>query len=272
MDPLLRLLLLGPKSPYDADAQAYFAAMPTELTTAEKSAVDTFIRGLKTDSLWTLIDGGNILCLGTAAQCYRDFKVPSRVATVYGTPTFTFTANRGFAGDANTDTTNIPASISTSFIPSSAGGNMTQDSAHFATYRIMSGTTSARSFAGTSGGGHTLYMSPRYAGDVMVGRVNNNTSDNYLTGVTTGTGFFLLSRTGAAVSFGQQNATQGSTITRASTGLPTSAIRYLQLAASSADLTTSQIAFGSYGGGLTPAEGLLLNTHVQTLVTTLRAL
>lgn len=257
---------------YDASARSYFDAMPTQPTQAEKRIVDAFIRGLKADGLWEKIDGGNILCLGTAAQCYVDFKVPTRVATVYSVPTFTFTANRQFMGSGSGDTTNLPDSINTGFTPSTAGGQFSQNSAHLAIYRVQSGgTTSTRNIAGANGTADFTIM-PRSTGDVLSGRACNATADTFLSGITDGTGFFLISRTGAAATFGQNNATQGSTITTASTGNPNDAIRYLQINGLSGALNSEGIAFGCYGGGLTPAEGLLLNTRVQTAVAPLRSL
>lgn len=259
----------------DPDALTYFnavAATGTALTDAQKAIINVFFMDMKAAGLYAKYDGGNFLCLTTAAQCYVDWKVPTRVATVYATPTFTFTANRQFMGSGSGDTTNLPDSINTGFTPSTAGGNFTQNSAHLAVFRIQSGgTTSTRNIAGANGTADFTIM-PRSTGDVLSGRSCNATADTFLSGIVDGSGFFLISRTGAAASFGQNNATQGSTVTTASTGNPNDAIRYLQITGVAGALATEGLAFGCYGGGLTTAEGLLANTIITAAVTALRAL
>jgi hypothetical protein len=83
---------------FDPDARAWFAAMPTQPTNQVKNILNDFIEGLKTDNLWTLIDGGNFLCLETLNQGLVDFKSPSRVATTAPGFTSTFTSYRGVTG------------------------------------------------------------------------------------------------------------------------------------------------------------------------------
>lgn len=258
----------------DASVLAFFNAMPTALTAAEKTLINNFIVGLKADALWNKIDGGNILCLRTEAQCFIDFKVPSRVATTYVTPSYVFTANRQFMSDGNVDTTNLPASINTGWNPSTAGGNYTDDSGHMAVWRIQSGgTTSARSFAGVNAG-NDLLIGARSTSDTMVARINAPTNDTYLgAGVSNnGNGFFLVSRTGDVSSYGQWDATQGSDVATQSTGMPNGNVRVLQLASATAALNTEGCSFISFGGGLSKPEGLLYNSRAQTLITGLRAL
>jgi hypothetical protein len=260
----------------DPSAQAYFNAVEatgTALTDAQKNLINDFFVGLRANNILSKIDGGNILCLTTAAQCYVDFILPSRVATVYSVPTWTFTANRQFMASGSVDTTNLPDAISTGFTPSTAGGQMTQNSAFFGAYRIQNGgTTSTRNYSGANGT-NDITMSPRSTGDVFLGRMNVATGDTLLTGITNGTGFFLMMRTAAAETYGQYNSTQGSAVTRASAGLPNAQIRYLQVDGVSAALSTEGIAFGIYGGGgFSLADGAILNTLVQPLITGLRAL
>jgi len=261
----------------DPDANTYFtavAATGTALTEAQKTLINAFFLGLKADNLYSKIDGGNILCLTTEAQCYVDFKVPSRVATVYSVPTFTFTANRQFYGSGSADTVNLPDSINTGFTPSTAGGQMTLNSAFLGVYRVQNGgTTSTRVFAGANAVANDVVLTPRSTGDVFTGRVNNSTSDNLVSSITNGTGFFLALRIAAAETYGQYNTTQGSVVTRASAGLPDVPIRYLQVVGGTGVFSSEGIAFGIYGGGgFTLVDGLSLNTRVQTLITGLRAL
>lgn len=86
------LMLDGSGNSYDPSASAWFAAMPTQPTAQVKGILNAFIVGLKNDSLWSLLDGGNFLCLETLDQGLVDFKSPARVATTAPGFTSTFTA------------------------------------------------------------------------------------------------------------------------------------------------------------------------------------
>jgi len=61
-------MLDGSGNSYDPSASAWFAAMPTQPTAQVKGILNAFIVGLKNDSLWSLLDGGNFLCLETLDQ------------------------------------------------------------------------------------------------------------------------------------------------------------------------------------------------------------
>lgn len=68
----------GGESPYSAETQAYFAAVPNNTySDAEKLAIDTFIRGLKTDGIWTKLDQLYLLCAKSSTE------TESRVNLVY---------------------------------------------------------------------------------------------------------------------------------------------------------------------------------------------
>lgn len=259
-------------SPYTQSAITYFNAMPTQPTAAEKRLVDTFVRAGQARGWWPVLDTALIMALGTVQQCLVDLKVPSRVATVYATPSYIFTANRQFMSDGNTDTVNLPASIQIPWNPSTAGGNYTDDSAHLALWRIQNGgTVSTRNLGGISAGNDLIILA-RSTGDNFIGRVNFPTNDTYLAGSNDGNGFFLLSRTADAVSYGQWNATQGSDVITASTGMPNGNLRALQCAGVAAGLSTEGLSLISAGGGMTKPIGLLYNADVAALINGLRAL
>lgn len=262
------LILLPPhrilRPSTDPDALTFFNAMPTSLTAAEKNLVEAFIVGVKADGVWSKIDGGNILALGTAAQCYRDFKVPSRVATVAGSPTFTFVANRQFTPSGAAGQTDY---IDTGFVPSSAGGQFTRNSAMVAIYSVTAGQNAQADIG--ANGATDFYMRCRTATDATTGASNSGTA-TFASGVTDGSGFFIFTRTTSTLTTVYRNGSSIGTNPAASSGLCDAAIRYMQIQGFVG--STRGASFACYGGGLTTGEVALLTTRVQTLTTGLRAL
>lgn len=246
---------------YNSSADAYFAALPDDEPTPVKAIVNAFIVGLKADGLWSNIDGGNILCLGTAGNGLVDFRNPARVATLAPGFTSTFTAYRGFTGSGSASGSQN-AYIDTGFIPSTAGGVMTRDSAHIAVFSRSSGTNNNLMMG--ANGAYDIYVVPRNSSNQTSGRSNNSTTDILLPDTTDGFGLFLLSRTGASETKAYRNGVAGSVITTPSTGLADASLRYLQLQGATA--TLNQAALGCYGAGLNAQEAARLDARVQALI------
>lgn len=246
--------------PYDSSAAAYFAAMGTQESASVKNAIDTFIRGLKSDNLWSVIDGGNILALSTSANARVDFKAPSRVATVTGSPTFT--AYRGFSGTGATNEL-----VDTTFVPSTMGVTYLQDSAHIAFY-VSNNIQSTLAPFGVSTGS-SAYIFPRNTADQSQHRLNDGTTTT-IASSTDSRGLFCSSRTGAAAGALYRNGVSLGTRAIASTQRPTGTIKILALNTATAS-APHVIAFGCYGGGLNATQAANLNSRVTTLLTALGA-
>lgn len=251
-------------------AAAYFSAMPTPLTSAEKALVSSFVNGLIADNLWRLFDRIGIRCLGTQAQSLVDLKDPSRSATIYATPALTFTPNRGFTGSSSADTTNLPDSINTGFIPSAAGGQMTLNSSSIGMY-VATNTSSANVAFGANGT-NDLYVIIRNASSNSIIRSNNVTNVTIATGtILDASGLYILSRTAADVTKSYIGGAQvGVTSAQASVGLADAPVRFLQVAAQPGTPYTD--CFDFVGGGLNDAQAAAFTNRVNTLVTGLRAL
>ena len=253
----------------DVNAQIYFdavAATGTALTGAQQALINAFFIGMKADGLYTKTDGGNILCLTTAAQCYIDWKVPARVATVDAAPTFTFTTKQGFAGSGASAGVNTDY-IQNGYIPWTGGGVWLQDSMHMF---AMAHTAAASSgFEIGCNGTNDTYIRFRSA-DLMICRSNNGANLPTVAN-TDGSGFLGITRTASNdTRYWREGAQLGATQTTVSAGLPDVAVRILQPLALTG--TTRQLSYAGFGGGLTPAEVALYTTRVQTLTTGLRAL
>lgn len=255
------------KRRYDPDAVAWFAAMPTQPTNQVKVILSNFIEGLKDDNLWSLIDGGNFLCLETLAQGLVDFKSPSRVATLASGFTSTFTSYRGVTGSGSAFGSQ-DAYIDTGFVPSSASGLFQQDSAHAAFHTTTSGQVTPPDFGGN--GTADFHISARNTTDAVSARYNTIGQSTFFSSVTDGAGFLCISRTGAAVTVGYKNGVAGVTTTAASTGNLDASIRYFQLQSSAA--STRNITFGCYGAGINATQAANLNTRVQTAISALTVL
>jgi len=250
---------------FDPDARAWFAAMPTQPNATVQSILNNFVVGLKADGLWSLIDGGNFLCLETLAQGLVDFKVPSRVATTAPGFTSVFTSYRGVTGSGSASQ---DAYIDTGFIPSTAGGVFTQDSAHIAGH-TTNNITNSIAFIGVNAA-QDMWVCPREVGNFFTCRSNNSTNTTLSSSITDSRGLTILSRTGATNTDGYLAGSLVGSNANASLANPNASIRYLQIQANNASLR--QITFGCYGGGLNATQADNLNTRVQTAVTALRVL
>jgi hypothetical protein len=85
---------------YDADAEAYFAAMSVEPDATRKGLLNDLIVGLKADSVWTKITWLSVLAAHDAQAARVNIKTPAQVATAINSPTFT--TDLGYAGDGAT--------------------------------------------------------------------------------------------------------------------------------------------------------------------------
>lgn len=245
---------------YDQDARAYFAAMQVQPSSVIKDTINRFIIGLKTDGLWSKIDGGHVLAAPTQQAALVDFKAPSRIATLVLTPTFT--ANRGFTG-----TGTAGEYIDTGFTPSVLGVAYQQDSASLGVY-ANNNITSAGVAAGVSTGS-SAYMVLRSNSNQQQYRMNDGTTVT-VAGATDGSGLTVITRTGATATQGyQRGAAFGAAASNASTLRPTGTIKYLSAGGTS---VLHELSFGFFGGGLTGSEVAALTVRVNALIAALTAI
>lgn len=262
--------VLGIRNPsFDPDALRWFAAMPTQPSGQVKTILNAFVFGLKADGLWSLIDGGNFLCLETLEQGLVDFKSPSRVATLAPGFTSTFTSYRGVTGSGSLAASQ-DAYIDTGFIPSSANGAMTQDSMHLGVM-IGSNVAGFRTDIGAVVGTKNAQLVPRSGGNAIIGVMNGAESDTLGSSITTSVGHTVVTRIASNSNKGYKNGVDtGVSTATASIGLPTVPLRYIQSQSSNA--STRQIQAGHYGAGLNATQAANLNTRVQMAIAALTVL
>jgi hypothetical protein len=106
-------------STYEAEAVTLFAAMSSQPDNTRKAHINTFIAALKTAGIWA--KGDVLYCAGHDEQAsLLNWIDPGTFdGTASGSPTFT--ADEGWAGASGKH-------VSTGYTPSTAGGNLTQNS------------------------------------------------------------------------------------------------------------------------------------------------
>lgn len=177
---------------YDADASALFARWGTDPGSTRKQLYSDCIAGLKSDSVWSLIDEVQLYGAHTQADGLLGWKNVVN-ATLVNSPTFT--TDRGVAGDGST------SYINTGFQPSTLGVNYTTNSACFGAY-FNAGTDTADNAAiacGCSDGSDVSRFYPRRVGDTIRFGVNQATGASDTTGtVATRLGLTMINRSGAS--------------------------------------------------------------------------
>ena len=242
---------------YDADALAYFtAAGITDAT--QKAAVNTFILGLKLNSLWTSFVGLYLFVGGTSASHAVNAKSPGTYdITWVNSPTHD---SNGVTGNGTTAYGQTGALAST-VCP--------QNSAHISVYsRTAAPTASGRLIAATSTSGGTRRLdiySNGGAGNAL--GINDNTA---IGGLTLDK-FLLASRDSSSTRHYRRDTATANDATASIGGV---GVNLLILARSyqgfpNDSFSNANLAFASFGGGFSIAQSLTLNTLMTTLQTAL---
>ena len=174
---------------YEIESSALFARMVTAAETptdARKIIIDTAIYALKTNSLWTKLDGLWLMAAhGVESSCLNWISSSYNLTRV-GTPTFN--ADRGFTGNGST------MYLKTGINPRLGGFKYIQDSAMLAVYSRTSGQISGSASAQIQTNGNTTIY-PRYTDDKAYYRVNGGAELS--TANTDGTGLYTIVRDSA---------------------------------------------------------------------------
>jgi hypothetical protein len=160
-----------------------------------KTLVDTLIKGLKTDGVWAKLDRLWLFAAENSKSALTDL-VGLTQATPVSAPTFT--ADRGYAGDASSSYLNSNYNAATS------GVQWTLDSAHIAAWDNTSRANAAIVISGAYDGSAVSDLMPWYGGGIVT-RINGGG----LAGLTNGTsqGFFVGQRPGSNIVSGYYNGT-----------------------------------------------------------------
>jgi hypothetical protein len=246
----------------DADAQAFItAAAITDAT--QQSAIDTLVKGLKTDGVWTKMKAIYPFVGGTASTHKWNLKDPRDLDAA-----FRLVFNGGWTHSSNGATPNGTNGVAnTYFNPSLHNIN---NSSHISNYsRTLFVDASAATEIGclAAGGTQRNLINASFAGTTYC--LPNNNTETVVNFLSNGVGFYLASRTSATAIIGQRNSTQytgSATTTRLNQVM---GIGAAGLSGSWAFYSPRQTAFSSIGDGLTDTEASNLYTRVQTYQTAL---
>lgn len=245
---------------YDTDAQGYFDRLTSagvSPTLSQKTAINTYIVGLKADGIWAKITDRCLPIWGTAAASSVTLK---NVATPSGSGSPAYTTS-------GVDFNGTSQYISTGIVPSTS---LSQDNIHVSYYCREDVTAGTKYMFGTqvTGGTNILGLIGKNASNLVRWFANTTTVSGSVTNSST-TGYFQLVRTASNLSGVYKNGSLLESSTQASTGLPNAAI-FIGAQNSGNGTAAShfdgQCAMWSVGQGLTATEAANDNTRTETLM------
>ena len=249
---------------YDADAQAYFTNNTAITSAADKTAINDFYLGLKSDGIYTKIKAMYLPIWGSAASCKWNLKDPRDLDAAFR---LTFTNSWTYSSGGITP---INAYADT-FLSPSAVYTATNDK-HLSFYSRTNLSTAAASSSIGSDNGSTGYcrMTVRGASNQLA-HIYGGTNGTYVSTETSSLGFYLSNRSTSSASqlykngslVGNGNATNGSTSNITQTLL----IGAARSAGTVTYYDNKQCAFASIGDSLTAMETTNFYNRVQTLMT-----
>lgn len=240
-------------SAYSAEATAYFAAMSVQPDATRKALIDTFISGLVSNGIWAKLDAAGILRAHDAQAARLELKNPgTRTLTAVNSPTFT--TDRGYAGNGTT------SYLSTGFIPSTHGVNLTLNSASLGCY-VSAGNTTGDNNAYLLGTTGLRFLPRRATGDTFRSNINGSGLSDFAA-QSTRLGLWAVNRSGASAVQGYRNGASQGSDTDASVALDTTELFICAWnnAGSRAGTANNEIGFWFVGGSLTAGEHATLDT------------
>jgi hypothetical protein len=245
---------------FDSDTIAYILRVTTaggSLTDDEQNAVDTLVKKMKTDGIWTKMKAVYPFIGSSAAACAQNLKSSSFTGTFLGTWTY---ASTGVKGNGSSNIFN------TTLIPNT---DLSQNDAHTSCY-IRDNATNGKMQMGQYTSGRVCIMGAKY--NTVSAYIGINSTEN-LIAADTGTvrGLLTQSRIVSTQSKYYKNASVYDTNATSSTTPGTFSIYVgcvnVNNAAFFPDIV--EFAFASIGNGLTDTDASNYYTAVQGFQTTL---
>ena len=245
----------------DPDAQAFFTRVINAggaLSDTEKLAIDTLVKQMKLDGIWTAMKAVYPMVGASAAACAQNLKSSSFTGTFNGGWTF---ASTGVKPNGTS------AFINTGLIPSV---ELTTNNTHLSFYsRTQNTTLSGVDMGCFSSGGTVNFALTAYYGSLSTGLSVQYGYPSY-TAIGYGgstQGFFVGSRINTTSNKLFRNTTILGTNTSSNSSLPTTTLNIGSNTAS--EFQNRECAFASCGDGLTDTQESNFYTAVQAFQTTL---
>jgi len=259
-----------PSNNYDAATNAWVTAVIAAggiVSATEKRNVNTLVLCLKSNSLFSLIDRMWLFASENTFQAGIDI-VNLGTLTVHGTPTFA--AGQGYTGDE------LTAYFDSGWIPSSAGGHLTQNSASWGVYnRSARGIGAGNTDDSLGAQGTTITWNienTAYNGGNGSASIDDDNASPLTLATPNSSGLWIASRTGATARVLYRNGSGGSSTSdaQASSGLPNRSIFILGRNSGSPDhLSADQLAVVFWGAGLNSTQAGNMAACVNAYMTAL---
>ena len=249
---------------YQPDTWTWAKACTTYPVPSTLRVVDTLIFNLKEDSVWSLLDWLLFCAADTEQAGLVNVKNPAKVGSNVNLTTFT--ANRGFTGDA--------VSMHLSFLEQLAAGAGNQFSLNNASMGVyvnqQNSTTSKVIF---NGSGNVAFIGVRAGSAATTFSVNDGTTSTLVASSTTKLGSHAVNRNAASGASSKQGYRDGSlvadlNVVSTSVGSANNA-RVLRDHSSNYD--DSRVAAVWSGGSMTGTQQLAIHNHIVTALTAVGA-
>ena len=250
-------------SDVDIDALAFFDRVDTAggtLSATEKLAIDTLVKQMKLDGIWTKMKAVYPMVGASAAACAQNLKSSSFTGS--------FTSGWTFASTGVTPN-GTSAYMDTGLNMSS---NLSQNNSSVMVYSRID-LTSGGVMLGASNAAFNngCFISPKLTSTLAYFAVFDATNGNTTATITNSLGFLLASRINSTEETYYQNSSKITTFNATST-TPASLNIYvgaLNKNGTTSNFNSRETAFASIGDGLTDTEASNFYTAVQAFQTTL---
>jgi hypothetical protein len=249
---------------YDSATSVWANAVVADggtVSATEEGYVDTLIKGLKADGIWSNLDRLWLLASENTHEAKIDI-VNLQSNTNHGA---TFTANRGYAGDG------ASTYVDSNYVPATAGGNLTLNSASFGIYDQTNNQSANGAFGGEDTSAANRLILLTRANVFLTYYVNSGAGDGTQNNVSTYKGMWVMTRTGASATAIYQNGSLNNSGTAASAALTSSSLYIVGAAdynSGSLDIANAdQISAAFVGGSLTATQASQISGLINAYMT-----
>lgn len=259
--PMRMLVKQGTTTITDTDVLDFISRWETAagsgMPTADKNAFNTFVLGLKSNSLWTKYDGGGDIfpyyggTAATHAVSLRNHKTPTFIAS----PTHSSTG---------VDFNGTTQYVQTGFVPSTDASTTSVHVYYYSGENVSGNNTY---FAGSLSGANLLGMRPLNSG-VYIFQAYSTTVTASSTTPANYSGGFMLSKNGNNSIFYQRNGTTGDHDVASNTNAATTVQVYqnaLNNAGAAQGFNGNQCRLLGFGAGMSTTEATTTNTLIEAL-------
>ncbi len=244
---------------YCAQYQAVYNAYSNPPGTDTAAVLNTFVQTLVTAGIWDKLVFVHFEAAKNVTDCKINWINPGTYNLTFSATAPTFAQWHGITGNGGGANNAV---ANTGFNPSTAGSKYIQDSASIGGY-VLTDVDETKYLMGAGSSAPVAWIIASNAGGVSNVGINAGSANDKAN--SSGNGFFILVREGAAVTKLYQRGTQqGTTITTASTGLSNS--NFYILSRNTGSSSTNTVAFDFAATELSSTEVATFNTALETVM------